>query len=92
MPEEAGMEQQLRFYDGIPGKTVEVLEVKESEPLLERRAKPSLGKPALHGHLAPLKSGLDPSSGTGLLAFLSFAGGLTVTRANSSPYPFPLLP
>ena len=92
VPEETGPIQQLGFYNRILGKPIEVLEMKESESLLKGRAKPSLGKATLHGHLAAFKPGLDASSGAGFLALGSLAGSLAVTGADSPPHSFPLLP
>ena len=91
-PEETGLEQQVGFHDGILRETIEILDVKDGESLLKRRTKPPFGKAPLDGHLASLKSGLDPSSGTGLLAFGSFAGCFAMAGANPSSYPFSLLP
>jgi hypothetical protein len=61
-PDETGLEQQVRFHDGILRETIEVLDVDDGESLLKRRTKPPLGKASLNGHLSAFKTGLDPPS------------------------------
>jgi hypothetical protein len=90
-PEEARLEQQVRFHHSIFRETIEVFEVEDRKSFLKGRAKPPFGKAALQGHLPALESGLDPSSRAGFLTLGSFAGGLSVARADSSTHPFFLL-
>src|SRR4030042_225664 len=80
---QAGCGQEIGFNHCILLETIEVSEVDDGHLFPERVPESPLGKPSLKGHLAPLKTCLCPSAGTGILALVSFAGRLSVTGPNS---------
>jgi hypothetical protein len=88
---QTGCGQEIGFNHRILLETIEVSEMDDGHLFPERVPESPFRKPSLKGHLASLKTCLRPSAGTGILALMSLAGGLSVTGPNSPSHSLSLL-
>src|SRR4030067_225411 len=88
---QTGCGQEIGLHHCILFETVEISEMENGHFFPERIPESPFGKPSLKRHLASLKACLRPSAGTGILALVSLAGGLSVTGPGSPSHSFPLL-
>jgi hypothetical protein len=84
--QKAGLKQQIGFHDSVFWKTIEISHMDDGKVFLKWRTKPSLGKPALEGHLTALKTCFGPSPRTRILPFGSPAGRLAMSGSNPSAH------
>jgi len=76
--QKAGLDQEMGFHHRIFREAIEVSHVDDGKVFPKRRTKSPFRKASLKGHLASLKAGFGSSAGTGILAFVAFAGCFAV--------------
>jgi hypothetical protein len=62
-------------------KKFKVAKVDKGIDLSAQRRKTTLGQASLQGHLTAFEAGLDPATGAGVLAFVTFTCGLSGSRS-----------